>query len=251
MVGQSYTVTASTFGGPGDPSTGSTGYRGDNLNAHPDSFAELSNNPSALDFSALGNLPHNARVTVTNPANGRSMVLYKRDVGAGGAGMGGTKRGIDLWYKAAQQLGINGLGVVKVSVGGAPGNAAMKGVAQQRGRSVTGGIAPTTSSASTGGNTDFSSAIVDALLSGEKPINFSGKVSSGGGILSKALANVATGAYTSPVVNTITKTLGRAGTVQSGAAPPPGRGRAPANVPNGSGRGILQRSGLHLSLIHI
>src|SRR2546425_13167039 len=106
---QTLTVTASTFGGPGDPGTGSTGYRGDNLNQHPDSFAELSKNPGALDFSALGNLPHGTPVTVTNPANGKSLTLYKRDVGAGGGGVGGTHRSIDLWYKAAQQLGINGL----------------------------------------------------------------------------------------------------------------------------------------------
>jgi len=112
------------FGGPGDPGTGSTGYRGDNLYQKPDSFAELSNNPGAGvhgDFSALGNLPYGTPVTVTNPANGRSMTLYKRDVGAGGSGINGTPRAIDLWYSAAQKLGINGLGVVKVTIGGKPG----------------------------------------------------------------------------------------------------------------------------------
>lgn len=81
-------VYASVFGGPSDPGTGSSGYKGDNLYQHPDSFAELSNNYGAplsqLDYSALGGLPYGAAATVTNPANGRSKVLYKRDIGAGG-----------------------------------------------------------------------------------------------------------------------------------------------------------------------
>lgn len=113
-------VTASVFGGPGDPSTGHTGYRGDNLSARWNSFAELSNNYgsglSGLDFGALGNLPYGTAVRVTNPKNGRSLVLYKRDVGAGGPGLGGRKRGIDLWYKAAEYLGVSGLQNVEVQV---------------------------------------------------------------------------------------------------------------------------------------
>lgn len=107
---------ASVFGGPADPGTGSTGYRGDNLNKKWKSFAELSNNPSAQDFSALGKLKYGTRVRVTNPKTGKSIVLTKRDVGAGGGAVSGHKRGIDLWYKAAEYLGINGTGVVDLEV---------------------------------------------------------------------------------------------------------------------------------------
>lgn len=110
---------ASIFGGPGDPGTGSTGYRGDNLNKKWRSFAELSNDPqngTGADFAAMGGLKYGTKVKVTNPKTGKSLVLKKRDVGAGGGAVGGKKRGIDLWYKAGQYLGINGTGVVDVEV---------------------------------------------------------------------------------------------------------------------------------------
>jgi hypothetical protein len=102
-------VTASTFGGPGDPGTGSTGYRGDNLNQHPDSFAELNMG------TALGNLPYMTPVTVG--ANGQAMTLYKRDIGKGGAGLNGHVRAVDLWWQAAQKLHVNGLQDVLVTIG--------------------------------------------------------------------------------------------------------------------------------------
>lgn len=105
-------VTASVFGGPSDPGTGSTGYRGDNLYQHPDSFAELGGG------SALGNLPYMTPVTISY--NGRSVTLYKRDIGGGGPGLGGTMRAVDVWFQAAQQLGLNGLAVVTITVGQAP-----------------------------------------------------------------------------------------------------------------------------------
>jgi hypothetical protein len=108
-------VTASTFGGPSDPGTGSTGYRGDNLYQHPDSFAELNMG------TALGNLPYMAPITVTY--KGRSMVLYKRDIGAGGPGLNGTTRAVDVWFQAAQQLGLPGLAVVTVQAGAVAGAA--------------------------------------------------------------------------------------------------------------------------------
>lgn len=115
---RSIVVAASVFGGPRDPATGSTGYHGDNLKKNPDSFAELSKNPSALDFSALGNLPYMAPVTVTDLATGKSVTLYKRDVGAGGAGLQGHPRAIDIWYQAAQQIGLRGTGLVRVTFAG-------------------------------------------------------------------------------------------------------------------------------------
>jgi cell wall-associated NlpC family hydrolase len=117
-------VTASTFGGPNDPGTGHVGYRGDDLRGRP-CFAELSSNYTAplshLDFSALGKALHNGQggalpyrklVRVTHGQT--TMVLEKLDVGRGGAGGAGTSRAIDIWYEAAQVLGLNGLETVTV-----------------------------------------------------------------------------------------------------------------------------------------
>src|ERR1035437_800351 len=119
-MGQYY--GASVFGGPNDPGTGSTGYKGDNLNNLPNSFAELGMG------TAMGNLPYGTQVRVTNPANGKSLVVTKRDIGKGGGAVGGTPRGIDLWYKAAQQLGVNGLAKVKVDVLGKGGGQTTQGI---------------------------------------------------------------------------------------------------------------------------
>jgi uncharacterized phage infection (PIP) family protein YhgE len=100
-------VGASVFGGPGDPGTGHVGYRGDDLNVHPDSFAELNMG------TALGGLPYLAGLRVTGPRG--SMRVYKRDIGRGGGSVQGKPRAIDLWYQAAQHIGISGLGLVKYS----------------------------------------------------------------------------------------------------------------------------------------
>jgi hypothetical protein len=104
---------ASMFGGPSDPGTGHIGYRGDDLNSKWDSFAELGMG------NALGGLPYGAALNVTGP-NGKTLKLYKRDIGKGGGPVNGKPRAIDLWYKAAQKLGIHGLGVVRV--GGSDAN---------------------------------------------------------------------------------------------------------------------------------
>lgn len=116
-------VTASQYGGPGDPSSGRTGYRGDNLYQHPDSYAELNMG------TALGNLPYMAPLDITY--RGRTARAYKRDIGAGGPGISGRPRAIDLWFQLAQALGFNGLDLVTVNggngvnvnvmAGGAPG----------------------------------------------------------------------------------------------------------------------------------
>lgn len=138
---RSIVVAASVFGGPRDPSTGSTGYKGDDLRKHPDSFAELSKNPNSLDFSALGNLPYMAPITVTDIATGRSVTLYKRDVGAGGRGVGNHPRAVDIWYQAAQQIGLSGVGLVRVSFGSNAGNTVNSGpgVTRPGGDSTSGG----------------------------------------------------------------------------------------------------------------
>lgn len=94
---------ASTFGGPGDPGTGSHGYHGDNLNGTM-AFAELKMG------MALGNLPYRTQARITY--NGKSVIATKLDIGLGGKGCGGFSRDVDLWWETAQALGFSGLGVV-------------------------------------------------------------------------------------------------------------------------------------------
>lgn len=98
---------ASLYGGPTDSSSGCTGYRGANL-CTPwmwRSFAELRMG------SALGGLPNGARIRVLY--RGRKLTLVKRDIGLGGGNVGGWPRSIDLWWKAALHLRVNGLAVVQ------------------------------------------------------------------------------------------------------------------------------------------
>ena len=55
---------------------------------------------------------------VTNPQNGRSVILYKRDIGAGqplSSTLGGYHYRIDLTAWADQQLGLPGSGIVQVT----------------------------------------------------------------------------------------------------------------------------------------
>ena len=61
--------------------TDSMGYKGDNLNDGNYWYSELSNNPSDLDFSALGDLPYLHQLKITY--NGKSGIAKKGDVGAG------------------------------------------------------------------------------------------------------------------------------------------------------------------------
>lgn len=100
------TVCASEFGGPNDPSTGHTGYRGDDLRGRM-AFAELNMG------TALGGLPHGAKLQITY--GGKSVVAEKLDIGLGGSGCGGHSRAIDLWWETARALGFSGLAPVDVS----------------------------------------------------------------------------------------------------------------------------------------
>ena len=104
-------VTASDYGGPSDPTSGVTGYRGDNLTQHPDTYAELKMG------TALGGLPYLAPLDVSY--GGKTERLYKRDIGLGGPGLGGHVRAIDLWYEAAKAFGFPGL--ANVLIGGPQG----------------------------------------------------------------------------------------------------------------------------------
>jgi hypothetical protein len=119
--GRSYLVGATEYGGPADPSSGSYGsipipgqaY----LPGHPDTFAELSvldANPANhgsftyADANALARLPYLTTLRVIH--DGRQALLLKRDIGYGqGPGQhieNGQPYRIDVWWQAAQQLGI-------------------------------------------------------------------------------------------------------------------------------------------------
>ncbi len=122
IPGRRYQVGASEYGGPGDPGSGSYGAIGDPaqdyLPDHPDTFAELSlldSNPAKsagftfADANALGNLPYMTALRVSRA--GRSAILYKRDIGYGqGPGQeieNGQPYRLDLWWQAAQALGVS------------------------------------------------------------------------------------------------------------------------------------------------
>lgn len=81
------------------------------------SFAELSNNPSASDYAAMGGLAAGTRVEIEY--HGRCVVAEKRDVGQGGSSVNGHLRAIDLWWQTARSLGFtNGFDAVKVRLAG-------------------------------------------------------------------------------------------------------------------------------------
>ena len=120
--GRWYEVGATEYGGPGDRTSGDYGSipePGESyLPSHPDSFAELSvldSNPANgggftfADANALGNLPYLAGLRVAH--DGRERLLLKRDVGYGqGPGQfiaNGQPYRLDVWWQAAQQLGVS------------------------------------------------------------------------------------------------------------------------------------------------
>ena len=92
------TTGYTTFGGPRDSSVdmrNPRGYKGDNLNSYPYSFAELQMG------SALGGLPYLAKLLVKS--GGKQIVVEKRDIGGG---QGDDYYDIDLWYRASEALGL-------------------------------------------------------------------------------------------------------------------------------------------------
>ena len=120
--GKWYEVGATQYGGPSDPTAGTTGAIGtpseDYLPAHPDTFAELSvldSNPANggtftfADANALDNLPYLTGLIVAS--NGAKKVLYKRDVGYGqGPGQfiaNGQPYRLDVWWESAGPLGVS------------------------------------------------------------------------------------------------------------------------------------------------
>ncbi len=81
-------VGATEYGGPGDPSSGVTGARGDNLLQHPDTYAELGG-LSWQTATAMGGLPYMAPLRIT--WSNRSTIAYKRDFGFGGGPVAGFR----------------------------------------------------------------------------------------------------------------------------------------------------------------
>ena len=114
--GQPTIVAATEF-------TDATGAWGDNLLISHDSYAELSpgipgSQVTRQNATMLGGLPYMTPLRVTNPQNGRSVILYKRDIGAGqplSNTLDGYHYRIDLTAWADQQLGLPGSGIVQVT----------------------------------------------------------------------------------------------------------------------------------------
>jgi hypothetical protein len=122
-------VGATEYGGPGDPSSGITGARGDDLLAHPDSYAELGG-VTWQTATAMGGLAYMTPLRIT--WGHHSTIAYKRDFGLGGGPVDGLPRAIDLWWQLAGRLGIpyeRGLwsGAVSVARGPADGSGVVLG----------------------------------------------------------------------------------------------------------------------------
>jgi hypothetical protein len=103
LCGPAQTVGATEYGGPGDPSSGTTGASGVSLLTHADSYAELGGT-SFTTATALGGLPYGTALSIDSGA--RSVIAYKQDIGEGGGPIDGHARVIDLWWRLAASLGI-------------------------------------------------------------------------------------------------------------------------------------------------
>jgi hypothetical protein len=135
--GSGQTVGATEYGGPGDPSSGVLGARGDNLLQHPDTYAELGG-LTWQTAAAMGGLSYMAPLRVT--WGGHSAIAYKRDFGLGGGPVAGLPRVIDLWWEFSERLGIpyeNGMwsGAVRVERPPTPGSADVIGQSTDAGLS--------------------------------------------------------------------------------------------------------------------
>jgi len=103
--------------------TDHTGAWGDDLTVSTDSYAELSpgiprTQVTKQNATMLGGLPYLTPLQVTNPHNGRSLVLYKRDIGAGqplSNTLDGYHYRIDLTNWSERQLGLTGSAIVQVT----------------------------------------------------------------------------------------------------------------------------------------
>jgi hypothetical protein len=96
-------VGATEYGGSGDPSSGSVGSSGVDLDTHPDSYAELGGT-TFQTATAMGGLAYETPLRIT--WGSRSVIAYKRDIGLGGGPVDGLPRAIDLWWQLAEALRI-------------------------------------------------------------------------------------------------------------------------------------------------
>jgi hypothetical protein len=159
-------VGATEYGGPGDPSSGVYGARGDNLLAHPDTYAELGG-LSWQTATAMGGLAYMTPLRITWGSH--SAIAYKRDFGLGGGPIDGLARVIDLWWEFAGAIGIpyeNGLWSGPVRIERPPTSGAAGVLGQTPGQSGT-LIAPTTAAQDAGACAPGSLAGV-ALTPGER-----------------------------------------------------------------------------------
>ncbi len=158
--GRWYEVGATEYGGPSDPTSGDYGSipnPGESyLPAHPDSFAELSvlnSNPANAggftfaDANALSNLAYLSGLRVAH--DGRERLLLKRDVGYGqGPGQfiaNGQPYRLDVWWQAAQPLGISKSAVrvqLAPSTGAAPTLGALPSSSEASGAGEAGAACP-------------------------------------------------------------------------------------------------------------
>jgi hypothetical protein len=114
--GQPTIVAATVF-------TDRVGAWGDDLTVATDSYAELAprihgSRVTKQNATMLGGLPYLTPLQVTNPRTGRSVILYKRDVGAGqplSNSLDGYHYRLDLTAWAEQQLGLQGSAIVQVT----------------------------------------------------------------------------------------------------------------------------------------
>jgi hypothetical protein len=174
QAGRSYEVGATEYGGPDDPSSSSYGSipnpSQSYLPAHPDTYAELSvlvSNPANhgsftfADSNALHNLPYLTALRVSR--DGRSLVLYKRDIGYGqGPGQtiaNGEPFRLDLWWRSARVLGVS-RDPVRIQL--APAGGAAPTLGQSAGAEESGGAGG--AAAGAGGEYDGSEADDDAPL---------------------------------------------------------------------------------------
>jgi len=142
-------VGATEYGGPGDPSSGTVGASGINLDADPDSFAELGGT-TFQTATALGGLPYQTPLRISWGAH--SAVAYKRDIGLGGGPVDGLPRTIDLWWRFAAALGIpyedgRWSGTVRISRLPASGAAGVLGQSPAADPPPAGGCTPAASTA--------------------------------------------------------------------------------------------------------
>lgn len=131
--GEKKRVFATLFGDPSNNDDNGIGYKGDNMQDEEnwDSYAELatnetnfanSGNSMANKYDALGGLEYMTPIRVTY--KGKSKVVYKRDVGFGSGGPDNNRKtlgdnpAIDLWYKAAHEIGFkSGWDWVDIEIG--------------------------------------------------------------------------------------------------------------------------------------